>query len=160
MPPSDHLPEALQALAFRNGIEVRRDPDFQRDVERLLRSLTQLLQPPTQPPTPKKRESYALVLFCYPGVFYLDQLWGSDWNVEVYLDGEYIGKGTVAKGFTIERRIIVSSHEVELRHGVGRPAKKYQVVIPEMYNEETYKVHFEWDRKIADFSSKCLLKPV
>jgi hypothetical protein len=50
MPAEDKLPPSLQALAFRNGIAVRRNPDFHRDMERLLNSLNQLLQGPPPPP--------------------------------------------------------------------------------------------------------------
>jgi hypothetical protein len=39
MPHPDDLPESLQALAYRNGIPVRPDPDFHRDVDRLLAGL-------------------------------------------------------------------------------------------------------------------------
>jgi len=39
MPRPDQLPPSLQGLVFRNGIPVRPDPDFHRDVDRLLKSL-------------------------------------------------------------------------------------------------------------------------
>jgi hypothetical protein len=52
IPPADQLPAPLQPLVVRHGIEVRRDPDFHHDVDRLLRRLNQLLGPPTQPPPP------------------------------------------------------------------------------------------------------------
>jgi uncharacterized membrane protein YeaQ/YmgE (transglycosylase-associated protein family) len=41
MPSIDELPPSLQDLAFRNGIPVRPDPDFHRDVDRLLSGLKQ-----------------------------------------------------------------------------------------------------------------------
>ncbi len=44
MPLEDQLPPPLQALVFRNGIAVRRDPDFHTDLNRLMKSLDQLLQ--------------------------------------------------------------------------------------------------------------------
>lgn len=37
MPREEQLPSKLQPLAFRNGISVRPDPDFQRDLDRLLK---------------------------------------------------------------------------------------------------------------------------
>lgn len=37
MPRPDDLPVALQALAYRNAAPVRHDPDFRRDMDRLLR---------------------------------------------------------------------------------------------------------------------------
>lgn len=39
MPGSDELPESLMELAFRNGIPVRPDPDFHRDMERLIQGI-------------------------------------------------------------------------------------------------------------------------
>jgi formylglycine-generating enzyme required for sulfatase activity len=55
MPGDELLPPSLQALAFRNAIAVRRDPDFHHDVDRLLNSLDLLLaaQPPNSPKQPK-----------------------------------------------------------------------------------------------------------
>jgi formylglycine-generating enzyme required for sulfatase activity len=50
MPAEDQLPPPLQALAFRNGIAVRRDPDFHHDMDRLLKSLDRLLQGQASPP--------------------------------------------------------------------------------------------------------------
>jgi len=35
MPEPQSLPEALRPLAFRNGMSVRADPDFHRDLDRL-----------------------------------------------------------------------------------------------------------------------------
>jgi hypothetical protein len=35
MPEPHALPEALRPLAFRNGMSVRADPDFHRDLDRL-----------------------------------------------------------------------------------------------------------------------------
>src|SRR5262249_810722 len=43
MPKAAQLPESLRELAYRNGLEVRRDPDFHPDVDRLIRGLTGLL---------------------------------------------------------------------------------------------------------------------
>ena len=36
MPGEADLPDALKPLAFRNGIQVREDPDFHKDVDRLI----------------------------------------------------------------------------------------------------------------------------
>jgi formylglycine-generating enzyme required for sulfatase activity len=44
MPSDEQLPQPLQELAFRHAIPVRRDPDFHRDVERLLKCLDGWLQ--------------------------------------------------------------------------------------------------------------------
>jgi hypothetical protein len=40
MPTPGDLPESLKSLAFRNGVHVRPDPDFDTDVERLLKGLS------------------------------------------------------------------------------------------------------------------------
>lgn len=40
MPSPQDLPESLRELAFRNGMPVRPDPDFHRDVDRLVAQLT------------------------------------------------------------------------------------------------------------------------
>jgi hypothetical protein len=39
MPTVDELPPSLQDLAFRNGVLLRPDPDFHRDVDRLVAGL-------------------------------------------------------------------------------------------------------------------------
>jgi hypothetical protein len=43
MPKAVQLPDSLQTLAFRNGLEVRRDPDFHHDMDRLIHALTAML---------------------------------------------------------------------------------------------------------------------
>lgn len=44
-PAPDELPDTLQPLAYRHGLAVRPDPDFNADVERLLSALGQWLPP-------------------------------------------------------------------------------------------------------------------
>jgi hypothetical protein len=39
VPEENGLPAALSALAYRNGIAIRSDPDFHRDMDRLIQSL-------------------------------------------------------------------------------------------------------------------------
>lgn len=41
IPPAERLPVSLQDLSYRNGIVVRPDPDFHRDMDRLIRLLEQ-----------------------------------------------------------------------------------------------------------------------
>ncbi len=43
MPTEEQLPETLQELALRNGLSVRPDPDFNRDMDRLITSLQEHL---------------------------------------------------------------------------------------------------------------------
>jgi hypothetical protein len=43
MPSEEQLPTSLAELAYRHGIEVRRDPDFHRDMNRLETALEQML---------------------------------------------------------------------------------------------------------------------
>ena len=44
IPPAKRLPLSIQDLSYRNGIAVRADPDFHRDMDRLIESLTQNIQ--------------------------------------------------------------------------------------------------------------------
>jgi len=61
MPTDDDLPEAIQKLAFRNGVQVRPDPDFNNDINRLLGALDKIFKDKqvaeAKPPavTPPKR---------------------------------------------------------------------------------------------------------
>jgi hypothetical protein len=41
LPPDHELPPSLAAITFRNGIRVRPDPDFHRDMDRLIAGLEQ-----------------------------------------------------------------------------------------------------------------------
>jgi formylglycine-generating enzyme required for sulfatase activity len=58
MPGDDHLPAPLQPLAFRNGIAVRRDPDFRGDMKRLMKNLDPLLQGRLLAPAPSPPASH------------------------------------------------------------------------------------------------------
>jgi len=44
MPSKDELPESLQELAFRNGTQIRPEPDFHTDLDRLIKSLKSHLE--------------------------------------------------------------------------------------------------------------------
>ena len=44
MPSKDELPDSLQDLAFRNGTQIRPEPDFHTDIDRLIKSLKKHLQ--------------------------------------------------------------------------------------------------------------------
>ena len=39
MPKADDLPSTLEGLAYRNGLPVRHDPDYHRDIDRLIRGI-------------------------------------------------------------------------------------------------------------------------
>ncbi|MFW5772082.1 MAG: toll/interleukin-1 receptor domain-containing protein, partial [Phototrophicaceae bacterium] len=43
MPVSDDLPESLRPLVYRNAVVVRHDPDFRRDMDRLIEQLNRVL---------------------------------------------------------------------------------------------------------------------
>ncbi len=43
MPRPDDLPESLRELVFRSGLQIRPDPDFHRDMDRLINALSGLL---------------------------------------------------------------------------------------------------------------------
>jgi hypothetical protein len=54
MPKSEQLPPSLEPLAYRNGAHVRSDPDFHRDMDRLIAGIQQHFgnsQPPSPPPS-------------------------------------------------------------------------------------------------------------
>lgn len=44
VPDESQVPPSLRSLVFRHGMSVRSDPDFHRDVDRLIKSLDQLVQ--------------------------------------------------------------------------------------------------------------------
>ncbi len=44
MPREEELPQSLQELVYRHGAQIRSDPDFHRDMDRLIQSLNSLLQ--------------------------------------------------------------------------------------------------------------------
>lgn len=41
LPPDSELPSSLGVITYRNGISVRPDPDFHRDMDRLIAGLQQ-----------------------------------------------------------------------------------------------------------------------
>lgn len=45
MPSEDILPQGLRKLAYRNGIPIRTDPDFHRDMDRLIAALEKYIRP-------------------------------------------------------------------------------------------------------------------
>ena len=51
IPPAERLPTSLQTLSYRQAIEVRRDPDFHRDMDRLIEYLKQKIQGLKEPYT-------------------------------------------------------------------------------------------------------------
>jgi len=48
MPSEEKLPTSLQSLTYRNGIPIRADPDFHRDVDRLIQALDAYLKQPQE----------------------------------------------------------------------------------------------------------------
>lgn len=62
MPRPEQLPDSLQSLAFRNAINVRRNPDFHHDVGRLISWMEKLLEPrkPVRKPRPSRQNLAAL----------------------------------------------------------------------------------------------------
>lgn len=46
IPPADRLPDSLRDLSYRNGLVVRPDPDFHRDLDRLIEFLKQKIKGP------------------------------------------------------------------------------------------------------------------
>ena len=54
VPKRTELPEQMSALARRNGIPVRYDPDFHNDMERLIKGLSPSRSAPVAPTTPAR----------------------------------------------------------------------------------------------------------
>lgn len=44
MPSEENLPSSLRKLTFRNGMQIRPDPDFHRDMDRLISALEKYVQ--------------------------------------------------------------------------------------------------------------------
>jgi hypothetical protein len=55
MPGKDRLPSSLAEFSYRNGIPVRPDPDFHRDMNRLMRDLEKYVAPRAKPEKPAAR---------------------------------------------------------------------------------------------------------
>jgi hypothetical protein len=55
MPGQDHLPPGMAELTYRNGIPIRPDPDFHRDMDRLIRELEKYVAPRAKPEKPAAR---------------------------------------------------------------------------------------------------------
>jgi hypothetical protein len=55
MPGQDRLPSSLAEFSYRNGIPVRPDPDFHRDMNRLMRDLEKYIAPRAKPEKPAAR---------------------------------------------------------------------------------------------------------
>jgi hypothetical protein len=65
MPQVDDLPKSMQALASRNGMPVRPDPDFNNDIARLFSGidhLEKLLNPPSGKSAKEKKEEIPAVI--------------------------------------------------------------------------------------------------
>jgi TIR domain len=57
MPNENQLPDVLAELAYRNATEVRHDPDFHSDVDRLISGLRSRPSPQGKPPKSKSQAS-------------------------------------------------------------------------------------------------------
>ena len=60
VPNADELPDPLKELAYRNGISVRPDPDFDNDIERLCTQLSEYIDTGSEPAgeTSSRRSGY------------------------------------------------------------------------------------------------------
>ena len=56
MPTEDELPESIKPLAFRNGTTIRADPDFHKDVDRLIAGLEQFFAKQSEKPAENKEK--------------------------------------------------------------------------------------------------------
>ena len=62
MPAADDLPPKMRDLAFKNGQSVRRDPDFHRDVDHLLKHIRKILDEPVAEEVAKPEQVIAIAL--------------------------------------------------------------------------------------------------
>ena len=56
VPPAEELPESLRGLSFRNGLPVRPDPDFHKDMDRLIRGIMGTVSAPRDDPAAVARD--------------------------------------------------------------------------------------------------------
>ncbi len=57
IPGENELPPNLRELAYRNGIEIRHDPDFHKDMDRLIRGIQDLFEMEPSYPEPEPEPS-------------------------------------------------------------------------------------------------------
>lgn len=69
MPSSEQLSESLQSLLRLNAIEVRNDPDFANDIERLIRNLQKLGIQPKRSPLGMIGATILIVAIIIAGIF-------------------------------------------------------------------------------------------
>jgi len=91
MPNGDELPLNLRELAFKNATTVRDDPDFHKDVDKLIDSIQRRYSTP--PPPPPQRDVYTLI-----GEFY--RVFGAqDWDEARILLAEIRATGKIPRTF-------------------------------------------------------------
>lgn len=123
MPSADELPLNLRELAFKNAIIVRDDPDFHKDVDKLIDSIQRRYQ---TPPPPPQKDVYTLI-----GEFY--RVFGTqNWDEARILLAEIRATGKIPRTFnadTFESDIwdAIQIHDRDkdysvLQHMVGKVA--------------------------------------
>ncbi len=123
MPSADELPLNLRELAFKNAITVRDDPDFHKDVDKLIDSIQRRYQ---TPPPPPQKDVYTLI-----GEFY--RVFGTqNWDEARILLAEIRATGKIPRTFnadTFESDIwdAIQIHDRDkdysvLQHMVGKVA--------------------------------------
>lgn len=91
MPNGDELPLNLRELAFKNATTVRDDPDFHKDVDKLIDSIQRRYSTP--PPPPPQRDVYTLI-----GEFY--RVFGAqNWDEARILLAEIRATGKIPRTF-------------------------------------------------------------
>lgn len=125
MPKEEDLPESIRQLVYQNSVVVRADPDFKRDIEKLINSLSGRI-------TTKKNTKFAwfalsgLLLVIISGYWWFasqstikeptDQLSTQETQSRFFgaLDGIYEGDG---KNVSTQLTIKAASNELELLTG-------------------------------------------
>jgi GH25 family lysozyme M1 (1,4-beta-N-acetylmuramidase) len=107
MPHGDQLPSSLQKLSFQNGTHIRPDPDFHRDMDRLIKELEKIRKKAivkerkasTSKPPPRKdaeRKALEKLLSEMPG--------GTDKGIEKVISIERDGEKLVVTGAEFPKR--------------------------------------------------------
>nr|MCU0479923.1 TIR domain-containing protein [Anaerolineae bacterium] len=91
MPSGDELPLNLRELAFKNATTVRDDPDFHKDVDKLIDSIQRRYHTP--PVTPPQTDVYALI-----GKFY-ELFDAQDWDLAREILAQIRATGKIPRTF-------------------------------------------------------------
>lgn len=88
------------------------------------------------------KPGHVTVKLSYSGVWIAD-----DAQVEIYVDGQFVGVGSIFNGFDIQREVDQTEHSVELRWLSKKKTFKLKVS-----DDGNYKMQFGWDRIFGEIN--------